>query len=196
MTAYVVLRLSEPEQFELLSRRSDLLAVVWPYESIIHGVCRIAMEKCESTKALDPVGNRAVNVLNIIYSLIRTPSEVLQIVDSIPKRLKVKFLERFCESTFTDGNIVAALASSRDMFRRLPYEGRWIEIAIWRRASLFLEDNPSFQFSIEDLLPFGLDPDPSTARAIVGVAFDKKQLTASALSQLSELFPGDHYFDL
>lgn len=182
------------EQLSILSVRHDLLRRLWPEEDKIKALVEFSLiENCKKDRGF--YFKQTDDFLAGVFSQIHRPSDLIDILSifRVDKYQQV-FLDKFVFSSVADGDVIAALVSDPVTFSKLPQTGGWIGHAIWRRAIILFQDHPNKRFEIEQLLPLGIEIDRTTARAILGTAFDEGQLSDAGIKCLLELFPSDQYF--
>jgi hypothetical protein len=180
------------EQLEVLSVRLDLLSRMWPEERHTRTLVAGAMESMQQHPETDPRHRMASKFLCHIFRLVRRPADVVHLCLGVPSGLQAQFVDRLVLSPATDGDLIAELVADPATFTLLP-AGSWVEYALTRYVRILLEDHPGRRFEIEELIPFGIEKEPFTARALLGAAFDEGRLTDQSVNRLLELFPKDTY---
>lgn len=182
------------KQLETLVARRDLLFRAWAHEGGFLRVFTFAQGLLQTGKEEEPTVRVARAFMDaVLCCLLNRPGDVLWLCNALPEDQRSQFLDELVMNRLMSTHLVAAMVADKEVFGRFPQEGSWIGHAVFIRGAMLAEENPDRKLEIEELIPLGVDVEPSSSRALLGSIFDEGQLAEGAGRKLLELFPNDHY---
>jgi hypothetical protein len=132
---------------------------------------------------------------NVVARLVVRPTDLLSLCRMLSdERLSREFMRFYVRHELADHDVLFALVESPAVFRSLPDDPGWMEVAVLLYGSAKLNESDGKELSIAEIAPLGLETEPSTVRSLVGSAFDAGILVEADCARLLTLFPEDAYF--
>jgi len=182
-----------PEEWLLMLRGApELIRQLAAYEDVAAVVLAKAIELCDAEPQTSvSLGARAV-LDHTIAELIHRPRDLLSLVTALPNEdVAIRFLQIYVKHHLASFSVLLGLARLPEVFAQLPKDDSWVEVIVYQHGAALLNEFPQRQFSIEELLPLGVDADRCASRSLLSSALDSNQLTQQAIDAARALFPND-----
>jgi hypothetical protein len=188
-----VLSESPEDCLALLRGNPELTSILWAYEDVFSRVFRCATQNACTEDRGDRHTDAARSFLDTVYlRLIARPSDVVGLASMLASDyLAEQFLEDYVRHPMTKNHVLYNLARLPALFEALPKTGGWQEVIVHNYGASLLNSYPTRRFTLEELVPLGIEIDRPAARALLGSALESKQLTGESKARLLELFPND-----
>lgn len=116
-------------------------------------------------------------VENTFVNLITRPGDLVALCRRLPSEsLRSVVAESYVRHPLVSQDILAAMGGCAEVHRELP-AGGWTEVPVCLYASRRLADEPTRQFELHELFPFGTDLDRHAAWSGLRAALEANQLT-------------------
>ena len=170
----------------------ELIRQLAAYEDVAGSVLAKAIELCDvEPETSASLGARAV-LDYTIAELIHRPRDILALVTALPNEdISIRFLQIYVRHHLSSIAVLVGLARLPEVFAQLPKDDSWVEVIVYQHGAALLNEFPHRQFSVDELLPLGVDADRVTSRAVLTSALDSNQLTQQAIESARALFPHD-----
>lgn len=177
----------------LLRGNLEAVDVLWAYEDAFVSVFRCAIVNVGTEKRTDRYFGVSRGFLDVVYSrLISRPSDVVYLAGAMGSaELAECFLEDYVRSRLAKVQVLHNLARLPALFSALPKSGGWQEVVVHGYGAYMLDAHPGRRFSLEELIPIGIDADRPAARSLLGSALESRRLTEESEARLLSLFPDD-----
>jgi hypothetical protein len=132
---------------------------------------------------------------SVVSRLVVRPADLLSLCAMLgEERLAREFMRFYARHELADYDVLFAIVESPALFRALPDDPQWMEVAILLYGSAKLDECGDRKLTIDELAPLGVDVERSTVRSLVGSAFDAGVLADEDCERLLTVFPDDPYF--
>ena len=190
-----LLTLNPDDQLPELRGEPETLQALWTHRDDFTKVFRRALEVVLADAGRSDLRIASRAFLDSTYLLlIAGPPDLVALASALDQDLAVSFLNDFVRSPLSRHDVLRNVARTPDLFASLPFDGGWVEVVVVVHGMGLLNSAPDHQFTIQELIPLGIDVDRPASRAVLSSALDNNQLVSSEKEQLLRLFPSDAYF--
>lgn len=132
---------------------------------------------------------------NVVARIIARPADLVTLCNMIgDERIAREFMRFFVRHPLADFDVILALVETPSVFKALPDDSQWMEVAVLLYGSEKLNESGGRKLAISEFAPLGIDVECPTVRSLVASAFDEGILADEDRARLLELFPNDAYF--
>jgi hypothetical protein len=176
-------------------RQSSELRRVWCREDTFASLLSMAVRSQLLSAQKTEDSDEHALLDSIVARLVVRPADLLSLCRMLnDERLAREFMRFYIRHELADRDVLFALVESPALFRALPDDPEWMEVAVLLYGSAKLNASGGKKLSIAEIAPLGLDTERSTVRSLVGSAFDADLLIEEDRERLLDLFPNDAHF--
>ena len=189
------IRLSLDEQVVQLRGELGLLQALWAREGAFGRVWTRVLDLLISPSNRSDLDSSVRAVADATYlQLVTRPTDLLSLIDSQREERAIWLLRDYVRHRLARNDVICGLATMPALLARMPQDSGWLEVVVLVYGTRRLNAAPDRRFTIEDLIPLGVDTDRSTSRAVLASALDNNQLADSETERLLAMFPDDRHF--
>jgi hypothetical protein len=178
-------------------RRAPELLRLWRHENqFARTFARAARTVLHSgSPSTDADADARAFLENVVVRIVSRPADLVTLCNMVgDERIAREFMRFFVRHPLVDFDVIFALVETPSIFKALPDDPQWMEVAVLIYGTEKLNENEGRKLAIAEFAPLGIDVERPTVRSLVGSAFDAGMLADDDRRRLLELFPGDAYF--
>jgi hypothetical protein len=168
-----LLTLSLDDQLLLLRGEADALQTLWARDDTFGVLFRHALKLTLSAGGRNDLRVAARAFLDTTYLLlVAAPTELVRLASALDEELAVGFVKDYVHSPLAQNKVISGLATQPELFHSLPRDPGWIEVVVLVYGMALLNSSPDRRFTVDELIPLGIEVDRSTSRAVLSSALD------------------------